>query len=325
MKAIVQDRYGSPGVLELRDVEEPIAGDGEVLVRVLAASAFIGDWHIVTGLPYAIRPVYGLRAPKLGVRGQDFAGRVESIGANVTQARAGDEVFGTCEGSFAEKARARSDKIAPKPANLTFEQAATVPIAGVTALQGLRDKGEVQQGQRVLILGAAGGVGTFAVQMAKAYGAHVTGVCSTSKVDLVRSIAADDVVDYTRVDFTETGERYDVILDTGGSRSLSDLRRALAPEGTLVIVGGEGGGRLFGVAGRLLQAPLLSRFVRQRLRPLASKQNREDLLVLKELIEGGKVTPVIGSTYPLSEVPDAIRQLGEGHGRGKIVISVEAR
>ena len=243
MKAIVQDRYGPPDVLHLEDIEEPIARADEVLVRVLAASAFIGDWHIVTGLPYAIRAVSGLRAPKNHVRGQDFAGRVESVGANVTGLHPGDEVFGTSMGSFAEMARAEPDKIAPKPANLDFKRSATVPSTGSTALQGLRDVGRVQPGERVLIIGAAGGVGSFAVQIAKAFGAHVTGVCSSTKVDLVRSIGADDVIDYTREDFAGMAQRYDVILDTAGNRSVSHLRRALAPRGTLVIGGGEGGGR----------------------------------------------------------------------------------
>jgi NADPH:quinone reductase-like Zn-dependent oxidoreductase len=321
MKAIVQDRYGPPDVLHLEEIEEPIAGADEVLVRVLAASAFIGDWHIATGLPYAIRAVSGLRAPKNRVRGQDFAGQVESVGDNVTGLHQGDEVFGTCFGSFAEMARAEPDKIAPKPANLDFERSATVPTTGSTALQGLRDVGRVQPGQRVLIIGAAGGVGSFAVQIAKAFGAHVTGVCSTTKVDLVRSIGADDVIDYTRDDFAEMGQRYDLILDTAGNRSVSHLRRALAPRGTLVIGGGEGGGRWFGV-GRQIRASMLSPFVSQKLGTFIAKPNREDLIVLKEFIEAGEVTPVIGNTYPLSEVPDAILQLGEGHGRGKTVIRV---
>jgi NADPH:quinone reductase-like Zn-dependent oxidoreductase len=321
MKAIVQDRYGKADVLELKDIDEPVVGDDDVLLRVLAASAFIGDWHIMTGLPYLGRLVIGLRAPKARVRGQDVAGRVEAVGERVTRFQPGDEVFGTCHGSFAEYATARPDKIAPKPANLTFEQAATVPSTGTTALQGLRNIRKVQPGHKVLIIGAAGGVGSFAVQIAKAFGAHVTGVCSTTKVDLVRSIGADDVIDYTRDDFAEKGPRYDLILDTAGNRSVSHLRRGLAPRGTLVIGGGEGGGRWFGV-GRQLQALMLSPFVSQRLGTFIAKQNGEDLLVLKELIEAGKVTPVIGKTYPLSEVPDAIRYLEQGHARGKVVITV---
>jgi NADPH:quinone reductase-like Zn-dependent oxidoreductase len=275
----------------------------------------------MTGLPYLGRLVIGLRAPKARVRGQDVAGRVEAVGERVTRFQPGDEVFGTCHGSFAEYATARPDKIAPKPANLTFEQAATVPSTGTTALQGLSNIRKVQPGHKVLIIGAAGGVGSFAVQIAKAFGAHVTGVCSTTKVDLVRSIGADDVIDYTRDDFAEKGPRYDLILDTAGNRSVSHLRRGLAPRGTLVIGGGEGGGRWFGV-GRQLQALMLSPFVSQRLGTFIAKQNGEDLLVLKELIEAGKVTPVIGKTYPLSEVPDAIRYLEQGHARGKVVITV---
>jgi NADPH:quinone reductase-like Zn-dependent oxidoreductase len=321
MKAIVQDRYGTADVLELKDIDEPVVGGDDVLLRVLAASAFIGDWHIMTGLPYLGRLVIGLRAPKARVRGQDVAGRVEAVGERVTRFQPGDEVFGTCHGSFAEYATARPDKIAPKPANLTFEQAATVPSTGTTALQGLSNIRKVQPGHKVLIIGAAGGVGSFAVQIAKAFGAHVTGVCSTTKVDLVRSIGADDVIDYTRDDFAEKGPRYDLILDTAGNRSVSHLRRGLAPRGTLVIGGGEGGGRWFGV-GRQLQALMLSPFVSQRLGTFIAKQNGEDLLVLKELIEAGKVTPVIGKTYPLSEVPDAIRYLEQGHARGKVVITV---
>jgi NADPH:quinone reductase-like Zn-dependent oxidoreductase len=321
MKAIVQDRYGAADVLELKDIDAPVVGDDDVLLRVLAASAFIGDWHIMTGMPYLGRLVIGLRAPKARVRGQDVAGRVEAVGERVTRFQPGDEVFGTCHGSFAEYATARPDKIAPKPANLTFEQAATVPSTGTTALQGLRNAGKVQPGQKVLIIGAAGGVGSFAVQIAKAFGAHVTGVCSTAKVDLVRSIGADDVIDYTRDDFAETGQRYDLILDTAGNRSVSHLRRGLAPRGTLVIGGGEGGGRWFGV-GRQLRASMLSPFVSQKLGTFIAKQNGDDLLVLKGLIEAGKVTPIIGKKYPLSEVPDAIRYLEQGHAQGKVVITV---
>jgi len=325
MKAIVQDKYGSADVLELTDIDTPVVGDDDVLLRVHAASAHIGDWHIMTGLPYLIRvvvPDLGLRAPKAGVRGLDVAGRVEAIGKDVTRFQPGDEVFGICAGSFAEYATARTDKVAPKPANLTFEQAATVPTSGFAALQALRDKGKVQPGQKVLIIGAGGAVGTFAVQIAKAFGAHVTGVCSTSKVDLVRSLGADEVIDYTRDDFAESGQRYDAILDTAGARSVSHLRRALTPKGALVIVGAEGGGRWFGGFGRNLRAQMLSPFVSQKLGLFASKENGEDLVILKELIEAGKVTPVIDRTYPLSEVPEAIRHLEEGHAQGKIVITV---
>jgi NADPH:quinone reductase-like Zn-dependent oxidoreductase len=320
MRAIVQDRYGSADVLELTDIETPVAGSGDVLLRVHAASVFIGDWHVMTGLPYLGRLVFGLRAPKLRVRGQDVAGTVEAVGEGVTKFQVGDEVFGTCRGAFADYANARQDMVAPKPTNLTFEQAATVPITGTTALQAVRDKGRVRSGQNVLIIGAAGGVGSFAVQIAKAFGAHVTGVCSTTQLDLVRSIGADEVIDYTREDFAEMGKRYDVILDIAGNRSVSNLRRALAPKGTLVFVGGEGGGRWFGGINRQLGAQILSTFVGQRLGTFIAKQNGEDLLALKELIEAGKITPVIGTTYPLERVPEAIRHLTEGHARGKVTV-----
>jgi NADPH:quinone reductase-like Zn-dependent oxidoreductase len=324
MKAVVQDTYGSPDVLELRDIDKPVVGDDDVLVRVHAAGVDPGVWHLMTGLPYLVRILgYGLRKPKVGIRGRDVAGRVEAVGKNVTRFHPGEEVFGTCEGSFAEYVCAQADRLAPKPANLTFEQAAAVPISGLTALQGVREKGQVQPGQKVLIIGAAGGVGSFAVQLAKAFGAGVTGVCSTTKVDLVRSIGADHVIDYTREDFADGARRYDLVLDTAGNRSLAHLRRALAPRGTLVIVGGEGGGRWLGGFDRqILRAPILSLFVSQTLRPLTSKERSEDLVVLKELIEAGKVTPIIDRTYPLSEVPEAIRYLEEGHARGKVVITV---
>jgi NADPH:quinone reductase-like Zn-dependent oxidoreductase len=324
MKAVVQGTYGSPDVLELTDIGRPVVGDGDVLVRVHAAGVDPGVWHLMTGMPYLVRVMgYGLRTPKVGIRGRDVAGRVEAVGDNVTQVQPGAEVFGICDGSFAEYVSARPDKLAPKPANLSFEQAAAVPISGLTALQALRDTGTVQPGQKVLVIGAAGGVGSFAVQLAKAFGAEVTGVCSTTKVDLVRSLGAEAVIDYTREDFADGARRWDLIVDTGGRRSLSHLRRALAPRGTLVIVGGEGGGRWLGGFDRqILRAPLLSALVRQRLRPFISKERRADLVVLKELIEAGKVTPVIDRTYSLSEVPEAIRYLEAGHARGKIVIRV---
>jgi NADPH:quinone reductase-like Zn-dependent oxidoreductase len=324
MKAIVQDTYGSADVLELRDIDRPVVGDDDVLVRVHGAGVDPGVWHLMTGLPYLIRILgFGLRKPKVGIRGRDVAGRVEAVGKNVTRFHPGDEVFGTCEGSFAEYVCARADRLAPKPANLTSEQAAVVPISGLTALQGLRDKGKVQPGQKVLIVGAAGGVGSFAVQLAKAFGAEVTGVCGTTKADLVRSMGADHVIDYTREDFADGAQRYDLILDTAGRRSLTHLRRALAPRGTLVIVGGEGGGRWLGGFDRqILRAPMLSPFVRQTLRPLTSKERYEDLVVLKELIEAGKVTPIIDRTYSLSEAPEAIQYLENGHARGKVVIIV---
>lgn len=324
MRAIVQDRYGSADVLELREIDKPAVKAGQVLVRVHAAGVDPGVWHLMTGTPYLIRVMgYGFRAPKYRVRGRDLAGRVEAVGENVTRFRPGDEVYGTCEGAFADYAAAREDRLGRKPANLTFEQAATVPISAWTALQGLRDAGQVRAGQRVLIIGAAGGVGSFAVQLAKAFGAHVTGVCSTTKVDLVRSIGADEAIDYTREDFADGTRSYDLILDTAGNRSLSHLRRALAPGGTLVIVGGEGGGPWFGMLRRMLQTYAIAKFVRpHKLRVLSSKERKEDLQVLTELIEAGKVTPVIDRTYPLYEAPDAIRYLERGHARGKIAITV---
>jgi NADPH:quinone reductase-like Zn-dependent oxidoreductase len=311
--------------LELREIERPLVGDDEVLLRVHAAGVDPGVWHLMSGLPYLVRVMgYGLRRPKVRVRGRDVAGRVEVVGKNVTRVRPGDEVYGTCEGSFAEYACARADRIAEKPAGLTFEQAAAVPISGMTALQGLRDAGKVEPGQRVLIIGAGGGVGTFAVQLAKAFGAEVTGVCSTTKLDLVRSIGADHVVDYTREDFADGEKRYDLILDTAGRRPLSYLRRALAARGTLVIVGGEGGGRWLGGFDRqIFRAPILSLFVGQTLRPLIAKETSEDLVVLKELIEAGKVTPVVDRAYPLSEAAEAIRYLAEGLAAGKVVVTVE--
>jgi NADPH:quinone reductase-like Zn-dependent oxidoreductase len=324
MKAIVQDTYGSTEILEFRDIDKPVPKDNQVLIRVHAAGLHRGDWHVMTGLPYLIRivvPDLGLRKPKVPVRGMDVAGRVEAVGELVTRFQPGDEVFGWCDGSFAEYTCAPEDNLALKPAILSFEQAAVVPISGFAALQGLRDQGQVQPGQQVLIIGAAGGVGVFAVQLAKAFGAQVTGVCSTTQVELVRSIGADDVIDYTRDDITDGTRHWDLILDTAGRRTLSQLRRALTPRGTLVIVGGEGAGLWMGGFTRNLRAPLLSRFVGQRLRMLASKPRREDLQTLRELLEAGKVTPLIDRTYPLREAPEAIRRLVEGHTRGKLVIT----
>ncbi|MDJ0343474.1 NAD(P)-dependent alcohol dehydrogenase [Streptomyces sp. H10-C2] len=323
MKAIVQDNYGSTDVLELRDIDKPVAGADDLLVRVHATGVDRGVWHLMTGLPYLLRiGGFGLRAPKTRVRGTDVAGRVEAVGVNVTRFQPGDPVFGTCDGSFAEYVCGHEDTFARVPANLTFEQAAAVPTSAFTALQGLRDQGRVQAGQQVLIIGAAGGVGTFAVQLAKAFGAEVTGVCSTTKTDLVRSIGADHVIDYTRADFASTPSRYDLILDIAGNRSLSHLRRALTAKGTLVIMGGEEGGRWFGGVDRQLRALLLSPFVRQNLRVLLARPRQEDLQSLAELIEAGKVTPVLDRTYSLGEVPDALQYLEKGHARGKIVITV---
>jgi NADPH:quinone reductase-like Zn-dependent oxidoreductase len=326
MKAIVQGEYGTADVLELRDIDKPEIGDDEVLVRVHAAGVDRGVWHLMTGLPYFLRliiPDLGRRGPKNPVRGSDVAGVVEAVGKDVTKFQPGDEVFGIGQGSYAEYTRVLEAKLAPKPANLTFEQAAVVPISGLTALQAVRDSGKVQPGQKVLIIGASGGVGTFAVQIARSFGAEVTGVCSTTKADLVRSLGADHVVDYTREDFAERDHYYDVILDTGGHSSLPHLRRALAPKGTLVIVGAETDGRWLGGFDRSIRAMLLSRFVSQKLIAFVNSENAEDLIAIKELIEAGKVTPVIDRTYPLSEAPKAIHYLEEGHARGKVAIAVQ--
>src|SRR5215217_1244157 len=323
MKAIVQDEYGSPDVLELRDIDIPEIAHDEVLIHVHAAGVGRDVWHVMAGLPFPIRLAgYGLRAPKNPVLGSDMAGVVEEVGRKVSRFQPGVEVFGIGKGSYAEYARAPEDKLAPKPANLTFEQAAVLAIMGSTALQALRDQGKVRPGQEVLIIGASGGVGTYAVQLAKAFGAQVTGVCSTAKVEMVRSIGADHVIDYTQEDFAEGDKRYDLILDIGGNSTLSRLRRALASRGTLVIVGGEGGGRWLGGLERQLWATMLSPFVSQKLGTFVNKENHEDMIVLKDLIESGKVTPVIDRTYPLAEVPEAIRYLEEGHARGKVVITV---
>ncbi len=323
MKAIFQDEYGSTDVLELREIDKPKIAEDEVLVRVHAAGVDRGVWHIMTGLPYPIRLAgYGLRSPKTPVLGADMAGVVEAVGNKVTRFQPGDEVFGIAKGSYAEYAIAREDKLAPKPANLTFEQAAVVAISGLAALQGLRDKGKVRPGHKVLIIGASGGVGTYAVQIAKAFGAHVTAVCSTTKVDMVRSIGADRVIDYTKENFTQGDERYDVIFDIGGNSSLSPLRRALTAKGTLVIAGGETGGRWLGGTDRQVRALMLSPFVGQKLGTFISSENAEDLIVLKELIEAGKVKPIIDRTYALSDVPNAIRYLEEGNARGKVAITI---
>ncbi|MFD6226269.1 NAD(P)-dependent alcohol dehydrogenase [Streptomyces sp. NPDC060232] len=324
MKAIVQDRYGSPEVLELREVEQPSIGNGEVLVRVHAAAVNARDWHLMRGDPYLARLVLGLGGPKAKIRGTDFAGRVEAVGKDVTGLRPGDEVFGEAEGAFAEYVCAPADAVELKPANLTFEQAASVPLAGNTALMGLRDLGRVQPGRRVLVNGASGGVGTFAVQIAKAFGAEVTAVCGTRNVELVRSLGADHVVDYSREDFTRGERRHDVVLDLVGNRSLAECRRALTPEGTLVLSGGgvSEGGSLLGPMALLMKGQALSRFVSQRLLVLTATPDRKNLAALRELVETGKVTPVIDRTYALHEVPEAIRYLEVEHARAKVVITV---
>jgi NADPH:quinone reductase-like Zn-dependent oxidoreductase len=322
MKAIVYTKYGPTDVLELKDIDKPVVKDDDVLVHIRAGSANPLDWHFMKGEPYIARLQLGLRRPKRNVLGNDMAGEVEAVGKNVTRFRPGDEVMGDVNGSFAEYACASEELLAVKPANLTFEQAAAVPVAGLTAVQGLRDHGRIQAGQTVLIIGAGGGVGTFAVQLAKELGGHVTGVCSTTKVDLVRSLGADHVVDYTQEDFTRTGQRYDLIFQLAGTSSPSDCRRALTSRGTLLLSSGESPGRWIGPIGRIIKALVLSPFVRQRLVPFEAKRNKQDLALLAELTEAGKVTPVIDRTYPLSEVPEAIRYLEEGHARGKIVITV---
>jgi NADPH:quinone reductase-like Zn-dependent oxidoreductase len=323
MKAIVQDGYGTADVLEFRDIEDPVVGENDVLIRVHAAGCGPDVWHLMTGRPYFVRLMPGFYKVRAGVRGRDVAGRVQAVGSAVTGFRPGDEVMGIVEGSFAELAIGQPDKLVAKPARLTFEEAAALPISGLTALQAIRDVGKVRPGQRVLVIGAGGGVGTLTVQVAKAFGAEVTGVCSTTKQDLVRSLGADEVIDYTREDFADGTRRWDVIVDTAGRRSLSVLRRALTPRGTLAIVGGEGGGPWTGGFFRqTLRAPLVSLFTGQRLRPVISKEKLEDLQALAELVEAGSVTPVIDRTYPLIEAPDAIRYLAEGHVGGKVVITV---
>jgi NADPH:quinone reductase-like Zn-dependent oxidoreductase len=321
MRAIVQDAYGAD-VWRLAEIAPPEMADREVLVKVHAAGLDRGTWHIMTGLPYLGRLVLGLRKPKSRVPGLDLAGTVAAVGSSVTRFAVGDRVFGIGRGSFAEHAAAREDKLAPKPTNLTFEHAAVVPVSGLTALQGLRDVGRVEEGQRVLIIGASGGVGTYAVQLAKAFGAHVTAVCGTAKTDLVRSLGADEVLDYTRDDFADGTRRYDVILDMGGNSTLSRLRRALAPTGTLVIGGGEGGGKMIGGIDRQLRALALSPFVRQRLTTFLAKEQHAGLEALTELIEAGAVTPSIERTYSLDQAPDAMRHLVAGKARGKLAIII---
>ncbi|MGZ4708077.1 MAG: NAD(P)-dependent alcohol dehydrogenase [Acidimicrobiales bacterium] len=322
MRAIAQDTYGSSETWHLTDLDQPEIGSDEVLVHVHAAGLDRGTWHSMTGRPYLMRIMgFGFRAPKNRVPGLAVAGTVAAVGSTVTRFAVGDEVFGVSRGAFAEYAAAREDKLTRKPSNLTFEQAAAVPVSATTAIQGLR-AGGIEAGQKVLIIGASGGVGTYAVQLAKALGAEVTGICSTAKVDLVRSLGADRVIDYTEEDFTDGSSRYDLILDIGGNTRLSRLRRALTPAGTLVIVGGENKGNWTGGFGRSLRAPLLSLFVRQRLTMLASKEQHPDLEAVTELIEAGSVTPSVDRTYPLDQAQDAMRQLEAGQVRGKVVIVI---
>jgi NADPH:quinone reductase-like Zn-dependent oxidoreductase len=326
MKAIVHDRYGSPDVLRLEDVDPPVPGDHDVLVRVRAASVNARDWHLMRGDPYLARVTggFGIRRPKSKIRGTDFAGRVEAVGRAVTRLRPGDEVFGQAPGAFAEYACAPDDRVDRKPPDLTFEAAAALPTAGITALFGLRDVARLQPGQRILVNGASGGVGLFAVQLAKAYGAVVTAVCSTRNVELVGEQGADHVVDYTRDDFARAGQRHDVVLDLVGNRSLADLQRVLTPTGLLLLSGGgvSEGGSLVGPMGLILRAAMVRRFVRQRLVVLMPKENLEALVALRQLAESGSITPVIERTYPLAATADAIRCMEVEHARAKLVITV---
>ncbi len=322
MKAIVRNRYGRPDdVLALRDIDKPVVQDGEVLVRVHASAVAGAHWHLIRGLPYIVRLETGLLKPKRRIPGEGMAGQVEAIGKDVTLFQPGDDVFGWANGAFAEYVSVSEAMLVPKPANLSYEQAAAIPDSAPTALQSLRDAGQLQSGQKVLIIGASGGVGSFAVQIAKSLGAEVTGVCSTRNVDLVRSIGADHVIDYTQEDFAQTEQRYDLILFLSSRRSISDCRRALAPKGTLVLVGAPPGRWLGGLTG-WLKALLLTRFVSQMLRPFLYKNAKADLETLKELVEAGRVTPVISAQFPLSEVTEAIRYGEEGHSRGKVVLTI---
>jgi NADPH:quinone reductase-like Zn-dependent oxidoreductase len=322
LKAIIYHRYGSPDVLQFDEVAEPVVKDDEVLIRVRAASLNPRDWHFLRGLPYVMRPL-GLRIPRDGGFGSDVAGQVEAVGRAVTRFRPGDEVFAHVhKGAFAEYISAPEAVVGPKPANLSFEHAAAVPLAGLTALQGLRDHGRVRPGQEVLIIGASGGVGTFAVQLAGWLGAKVTGVCSTRNLDMVRSIGADHVIDYTREDPTRSGQRYDLLFQLAGTRSPWDCRRALTPRGTLIPSSGESDGRWIGPLDRLVKAMVLFPLVSQRLALFEAKQSGDDLRLLQELIEAGKIAPVIDRTYQLSETPEAVRYLETGHARGKVVITV---
>src|SRR4051794_9647622 len=322
MQAITQDTYGSADVLHLADIARPVAAGGDVLLRVHAAGLDRGAWHMMTGTPYLGRLAFGVRTPRRKVLGIEVAGTVHAVGPAVTRFEVGEEVYGFARGSFAEYAVAHEGRLASKPGNLTFEQAAVVPVSGATALQALTDAGRLQQGQRVLVIGASGGVGSYAVQIAKALGAEVTGVASTGKVDLVRSLGADHVLDYTREDFADGSRRYGLILDIAGNPSLSQLRRALEPTGTAVITGGEEGGSFSGGMNRQLRALVLSPFLRQRLTTFLAKQRSSDLERLTELIERGRVVPSLERPYPLAEAADAVRPLAAGHARGKVAISI---
>ncbi|HYW37087.1 MAG TPA: NAD(P)-dependent alcohol dehydrogenase [Terriglobales bacterium] len=323
MKAIVYHDYGSPDVLKCEEIEKPTVGDHEVLIKVRAASVNPLDWHFMRGTPYFVRIAAGLRKPKITRLGVDVAGQVEAVGRNVTQFKPGDEVFGSCRGAFAEYVCTSESALVTKPNNVTFEQAASAPVAAFTALQGFRDKGQIRPRQKVLINGAAGGVGTLAVQIAKSFGADVTGVCSTRNVDMVRSLGADRVIDYTQEDFTKRGQRYDLIFDCVGNHSLSACRRVLNPKGIYIAVGGPSGPWMIGPLARAITALVLSRIVSQKFIMFIARSSKEDLAIMRELMTTGKVTPVIDKRYRLSEVPEAIRYLEEGHARGKVVITLE--
>ncbi len=322
MKAIVAQKYGSPDVLKFEEVQKPTPGDNDVLIRVQAASINAGDWHLLRADPFLVRLMFGLLKPKIKILGSDVAGQVEAVGRNVTQFQPGDAVFGDLSGgsfgAFAEYVAVPEDALALKPANVSFEEAAAVPSAALTALQGLRDKGQIQPGQKVLVNGASGGVGTFAVQIAKSLGAEVTGVCSAKKMDLVRSIGADHVIDYRQEDFTQNGQQYDLILDTGAYRSILDYKRALTPAGTYVLVGGS--------TAQLLQTMLLGPWIsmtgRKKMVTFIKEVNKKDLMFMKELLETGQVAPAIDRSYPLHEVPDAIRYLEKGQAKGKVVVTM---
>ena len=323
MKAAIYTTYGPPDVVRITDVEKPVPKDDEVLIKVRAASVNPLDWRLMKGEPRIMRLFFGLTKPRMGRPGVDAAGQVEAVGSNVVQFKPGDEVFGMCRGAFAEYACAAESKLAIKPDNVTFEQAASVNVAGLTALQGLRDKGKIQPGTKVLINGAAGGVGTFAVQIAKSFGAHVTGVCSTSNIDLVRSIGADEVIDYTRQDFTTSDRRYDLILDCVGNHSFSECRRVLNPKGRFVMVGAPHDLSVIGLLAPLIKTLWLSVFVSQRAIPFIGKPSHDDLTVFGELIATGKLEPVIDRSYSLSDAADAVRYVEEGHARGKVLITLE--
>ncbi|MGB8011121.1 MAG: NAD(P)-dependent alcohol dehydrogenase [Terriglobales bacterium] len=323
MKAAIYTEYGPPDVVQIRDVEKPVPKHNEVLIRILATSVNPLDWHLMRGKPYIVRAMSGLRKPKITQLGVDVAGQVEAVGRNVTQFKPGDEVFGACRGAFAEYGCTPESSLATKPGNLTFEQAGAVSVAGRTALQGLRDKGQIQPGRKVLVNGAAGGVGTFVVQIAKSFGADVTGVCSTGNLAMVRSIGADRVIDYTKEDFARSGKRYDIFIDCFANHSLSACRRVLNPKGIYIAVGGPSGPWMIGFLGRAITGPVLSGLTSQKFVTFMAKSSTEDLRILGALMGAGKVTPVIDKRYRLSEVTEALRYVEEGHARGKVAITVE--